>query len=114
MAARRRQARSRRREFIPVAEETGLIVPIGEWVLRQAIGRRRDWPSELCVAINVSSVQFQRGNVVATVINALGSAGLAPERVEIEITESVFFENSAANLEALRQLHALGLQDRAR
>ncbi len=82
--------------FIPVAEETGLIVPIGEWVLREAIAEAAKWPRGLRVAINVSSVQFQRGNVVATIMNALGSAGMAPERVEIEITESVFFENSAA------------------
>jgi EAL domain-containing protein (putative c-di-GMP-specific phosphodiesterase class I) len=94
--------------FIPVAEETGLIVPIGEWALREAIGEAAKWPSGLRVAINVSSVQFQRGNVVATIMNALGSASLAPERVEIEITESVFFENNVANLDALRQLHALG------
>jgi diguanylate cyclase (GGDEF)-like protein len=97
-------------EFIPIAEETGLIVPIGEWVLRQAIETASGWPSDLCIAINVSSVQFQRGNLVATVMNALGRSGLAPERVEIEITESVFFENSDANLDALRQLHALGVK----
>ena len=96
--------------FIPVAEETGLIVPIGEWVLREAIAEAATWPRGLRVAINVSSVQFQRGNVVATIMNALGSGGLSPERVEIEITESVFFENSASNLDALRQLHALGLK----
>jgi diguanylate cyclase (GGDEF)-like protein len=96
--------------FIPVAEETGLIVPIGEWVLRQAIAEASTWPRDLRVAVNVSSVQFQRGNVVATIMNALGSGGLSPERVEIEITESVFFENSASNLDALRQLHALGLK----
>ncbi len=96
--------------FIPVAEETGLIVPIGEWVLREAINEAAKWPPGLRVAINVSSVQFQRGNVTATIMNALASAGLAPERVEIEITESVFFENNEANLDALRQLHALGLK----
>jgi diguanylate cyclase (GGDEF)-like protein len=96
--------------FIPVAEETGLIVPIGEWALREAISEAAQWPPGLRVAINVSSIQFQRGNVVATVMNALGAAGLAPERVEIEITESVFFENNVANLDALRQLHALGLK----
>jgi len=97
-------------DFIPVAEETGLIVPIGEWVLRQAIAEAAKWPAGLRVAINVSSVQFQRGNVVATIMNALGNSSLAPERVEIEITESVFFENSTSNLDALRQLHALGLK----
>jgi predicted signal transduction protein with EAL and GGDEF domain len=97
-------------QFVPVAEETGLIVPIGEWVLRQAIAEAATWPAGLRVAINVSSVQFQRGNVVATIMNALGASSLSPERVEIEITESVFFENSADNLDALRQLHALGLK----
>ncbi len=96
--------------FIPVAEETGLIVPIGEWALREAIAEAAHWPPGIRIAINVSSIQFQRGNVVATVMNALGTAGLAPERVEIEITESVFFENNVANLDALRQLHALGLK----
>ncbi|MEP7241364.1 MAG: EAL domain-containing protein [Devosia sp.] len=94
--------------FIPVAEDTGLIVGIGDWVLRQAIAEAAGWPGGLRVAVNVSSVQFQRGNVVATILNALGSSGLAPERLEIEITESVFFDNSTANLDALRQLHALG------
>ena len=96
--------------FIPVAEDTGLIVPIGEWVMREALNQAARWPRDLRVAINVSSVQFQRGNVTATMMNALASAGLAPERVEIEITESVFFENNAANLDALRQLHALGVK----
>jgi diguanylate cyclase (GGDEF)-like protein len=96
--------------FIPVAEETGLIVPIGEWVLRAALAEAANWPAPLRIAVNVSSVQFQRGSIVATVVNALGASGLDPGRVEIEITESVFFENSAANLDALRQLHALGLR----
>ncbi len=97
-------------QFIPVAEETGLIVPIGEWVLREAIAEAAQWPESLRIAINVSSVQFQRGNIVATILNALGASGLAPERVEIEITESVFLDKSAANLDTLRQLHALGLK----
>ncbi|MEO6396295.1 MAG: EAL domain-containing protein [Devosia sp.] len=96
--------------FIPVAEETGLIVPIGEWVLREAINEATHWPRGLRVAINVSSVQFQPGNLVPVIMNALAGSGLASERVEIEITESVFFDNSSANLDALRQLHALGLK----
>ena len=95
-------------QFIPVAEETGLIVPIGEWVLREAIAEASHWPDHVRIAVNVSSVQFQRGNVVTTVLNALGAAGLAADRLEIEITESVLFENSSTNLDALRQLHALG------
>ena len=95
-------------QFIPVAEETGLIVQIGEWVLREAIAEAARWPEHIRIAVNVSSVQFQRGNVASTVLNALGAAGLAADRLEIEITESVLFENSSANLDALRQLHALG------
>src|SRR5579863_272746 len=91
-------------QFIPIAEETGLIMPIGEWVLREAIAEASHWPDNLRVAVNVSSVQFQRGNVVSTVLNALGAAGLAADRLEIEITVSVLFENSSANLDALRQL----------
>jgi EAL domain-containing protein (putative c-di-GMP-specific phosphodiesterase class I) len=97
-------------EFIGVAEELGLIVPIGEWVVREALMEAARWPSHLRIAVNVSSVQFTRGNMVSTVMNALASAQIAHERVEIEITESVFLENSDANLEALRQLHALGLK----
>ncbi|MEQ1900023.1 MAG: EAL domain-containing protein [Devosia sp.] len=97
-------------QFIPVAEETGLIVRIGEWVLRQALAEAAQWPSDLSIAINVSSVQFQRGNIVPIVMNALAASGIAPKRVEIEITESVFFENTADNLDALRQLHALGIR----
>jgi len=96
--------------FIPVAEETGLIVPIGEWVLREAIAEAASWPKKLRIAINVSSVQFQRGNVVSVVMNALARSNLAPDRVEIEITESVFFEKSKTNLDALHQLHALGVK----
>ena len=95
-------------QFIPIAEETGLIVPIGEWVLREAIAEASRWPDNLRVAVNVSSVQFQRGNVVPTVLNALGAAGFSADRLEIEITESVLFENSSTNLDALRQLHSLG------
>ncbi|MEQ1769100.1 MAG: EAL domain-containing protein [Devosia sp.] len=96
--------------FIPVAEETGLIVPIGEWVIREALREAASWPDRLRVAINVSSAQFQRGNIVPIVMNALATTGIAPDRVEIEITESLFLENSAANLDALRQLHALGVK----
>jgi predicted signal transduction protein with EAL and GGDEF domain len=97
-------------EFIPVAEELGLIVNIGEWVIREALAEASGWPAGLRVAVNVSSSQFVHGNVVATLIHALAQTQIAPERVEIEITESVFLEKDAANLEVLRQLHALGLK----
>jgi predicted signal transduction protein with EAL and GGDEF domain len=97
-------------EFIPVAEELGLIVNIGDWVIREALAEAAGWPAALRVAVNVSSSQFAHGNVVATLIHALAQTQIAPERVEIEITESVFLERDAANLEVLRQLHALGLK----
>ncbi|MGN6490038.1 MAG: putative bifunctional diguanylate cyclase/phosphodiesterase [Devosia sp.] len=97
-------------EFIPVAEEAGLIVTIGEWALREAFTEAARWPAELRVAVNVSTIQLRRGNLVATVMHALAASGLPPGRAEIEITESVFLEHSAQSLDALRQLRALGIR----
>lgn len=97
-------------EFIPVAEETGLILPIGEWVIREALAEAAQWPSDLRVAVNVSSVQLVRGNLPTILMQALAKSGIAHHRVEIEITESVFLANSEASLETLRQLRALGVR----
>jgi diguanylate cyclase (GGDEF)-like protein len=97
-------------EFIPIAEELGLIVPIGEWVIREAFAEAARWPGHLRIAVNVSSIQFKRGNLVGVIMNTLATTGLAHDRVEIEITESLFLENDQSNLEILRQLHALGLK----
>lgn len=97
-------------EFIPIAEETGLIVPIGEWVLREACRTAKSWPAEIKIAINLSSVQFRHGNIVATVMNALATTGLAPERLELEITESLVLTQSEENLRAIRQFRALGVR----
>ncbi len=97
-------------EFIPVAEDTGLIVPIGEWALREAFTEAARWPADLRVAVNVSTIQLRRGNLVQTVMLALAASGLAPGRAEIEITESVFLEQSEQSLAALRQLRALGVR----
>ena len=97
-------------DFVPLAEELGLIVPIGEWVIREAFTEAARWPADLHIAVNVSSVQFGRGNLVGVVMNALAASGLAHERVEIEITETLFLENSQANLDILHQLHTLGLK----
>ena len=97
-------------EFIPIAEDTGLIVPIGDWVLREAIAEAARWPGELRVVVNVSSVQLVRGSLLTTLTQALAASGLAHNRVEIEITESVFLENSAESLETLRQLRSLGVR----
>jgi diguanylate cyclase (GGDEF)-like protein len=97
-------------DFIPLAEELGLIAPIGEWVIREAFTEAARWPADLRVAVNVSSVQFGRGNLAGVVMNALATSGLAHDRVEIEITETLFLENSQANLDILHQLHGLGLK----
>jgi diguanylate cyclase (GGDEF)-like protein len=97
-------------EFIPLAEETGLIVPIGEWALRQACTDAAGWPDHLKVAVNVSAAQFKSPNLAGAVIQALAVAQLAPSRLEIEITESVMLEHNAAAVATLTQLHALGVR----
>jgi diguanylate cyclase (GGDEF)-like protein len=96
-------------EFIPVAEECGLIVPIGDWVLRQACRDAAGWPSDIKVAINLSPAQFTK-NLVQSVISALAGAGLPPRRLELEVTESVLMQNTFATLSTLNQLHDLGVR----
>ncbi len=96
-------------KFIPVAEETGLIVPIGEWVLRQACSEAARWPNEMKVAVNLSPVQFKRGNLPQAVFATLASAGLPAARLELEITESILLADSETNLATLRSLRALGV-----
>jgi diguanylate cyclase (GGDEF)-like protein len=97
-------------EFIPVAEETGLIVQIGEWAVRQACAEAATWPEGAAVAVNLSPIQFRSGNLVATVINALSASQLPSHRLELEITESVLLDRTEANLQILRQLRALGVK----
>lgn len=97
-------------EFIPLAEETGLIVPIGAWVLQEACAQSQTLPDHIGVAVNVSSVQLRQKNFVETVILALGNSGLAPHRLELEITESMLTEATGATLAQLRQLHDLGVR----
>ncbi len=93
-------------QFIPIAESIGLIVPIGQWVLRRACQTAATWPTDVNVAINISPQHFRRPDFVRDVIVALETSGLAPTRLDIEITEGVFLDNSetaVANLHALRQ-----------
>lgn len=97
-------------DFVPLAEELGLIMPIGEWVIREAFTEAARWPASMRIAVNVSTVQFERGSLVGVLVNALAASGLAPDRVEIEITETLFLEQSEINLDILHQLHALGLK----
>ncbi len=95
-------------EFIPLAEETGLIVPIGEWALRQACADAARWPNYLRVAINLSPVQFRSTGLISVVMSALSASQLPAERLELEITESVVLRNSAQNMFILGRLRELG------
>ena len=97
-------------DFIPVAEEMGLIVPLGEWALRQACTEAVNWPDDIRVSVNLSPLQFAKGNLVATVVNALASSGLPATRLELEITESVLLEKSERNIAILNQLRELGIR----
>jgi diguanylate cyclase (GGDEF)-like protein len=97
-------------EFIPVAEDTGLIVPLGAWVIREACAQAASWPEQIRVAVNVSPVQFHRGSLHDTILHALGGSGLAPTRFEVEITESVFLEGSETTLRLLHSLRSLGVR----
>jgi diguanylate cyclase (GGDEF)-like protein len=96
-------------EFIPVAEETGLIVPIGDWALRQAALEATRWPDDVTVAVNLSSRQF--GDDLADMVErVLGETGLSAARLELEITETVLMRDSNANLETLRRLRERGVK----
>jgi diguanylate cyclase (GGDEF)-like protein len=97
-------------DFIPLAEETGLIVPIGDWVLRQACREAATWPSHVKVAVNLSAVQFRNKNLLATVIAGLATSGVDATRLEVEITESVLLHDSDATLAVLYQLCGLGVR----
>jgi len=91
-------------DFIPLAEEVGLVVDIGRWVLRQACSDAAQWPEGIKVAVNVSAIQFSSSDLTQDVSEALGAASLSPSRLELEITESVLMENLG---EVLPILHAL-------
>jgi diguanylate cyclase (GGDEF)-like protein/PAS domain S-box-containing protein len=97
-------------EFISLAEETGLIIPIGDWVLRTACADAARWPRDVRVAVNISPAQFKSRNLVASVSTALSAAGLAANRLELEITESVLLQDTEATLATLHKLRALGLR----
>lgn len=84
-------------EFIPVAEDIGLITSLGEWALREACHEAANWPQAVKVAVNLSPVQFRSRNLVQVVISALANSGLSPKRLELEITESVFLAESVSS-----------------
>jgi EAL domain-containing protein (putative c-di-GMP-specific phosphodiesterase class I) len=95
--------------FIPIAEETGLIVQLGEWIIRRACAEAAHWPPHVTVAINLSPLQFGKGDLAEIVSGALADAGLAPERLELEITESVLLQQDEGNLATLHRLKRLGV-----
>jgi diguanylate cyclase (GGDEF)-like protein len=97
-------------QFIPLAEETGLIVPIGEWVIRTAFAHAATWGDEGTIAINLSPLQLGNPGLLPVIIQALGETGLDPARVEFEITEGVLLHNSDANIATLNRLHDLGVK----
>jgi predicted signal transduction protein with EAL and GGDEF domain len=96
--------------FIPVAEEIGLIVPLGDWVLRQACRDAATWPGQLSVAVNLSAAQFRNSTLALSVAAALGASELAATRLELEITESVLLQDDRTVLDALHQMRDLGVR----
>jgi len=97
-------------DFIPLAEETGLIIPIGDWVLREACRQAAQWPGDVSVAVNISPKQFAAPNLAQTILQALASSGLAPSRLELEITESIFIVDIERTLSTLHKLRSLGVR----
>ncbi len=95
-------------KFIPLAEDTRLIVPIGEWVLREACRQAALWPSHLRVAVNISGEQLLDSNFIASVVGALSHSGMQANRLELEVTESIFVRDAAQARSALEQVMALG------
>ena len=96
--------------FIPLAEESGLIVAMGEWILREACREAASWPNPLQIAINLSPVQFRHGDLPALVHSVLLETGLPPSRLELEITEGVLIDDFSRAVSILRRLKALGVR----
>ena len=96
-------------DFVPLAEEIGVIVPIGEWVLRTACKQAAAWPASMAVSVNLSPVQFRSGKLLDTIVSALAYSGLPAERLELEITEGALLDNADDVLRALENIRALGV-----
>jgi diguanylate cyclase (GGDEF)-like protein len=96
--------------FIPLAEEIGLIIPLGEWVLRQACATAALWPAQLKIAVNLSPAQFRSPGLLQAIVGALAASGLAPDRLELEITEAILLQDSEATLAMLYSLRELGVR----
>jgi len=100
--------------FIPIADESGLIIPIGEWVMNEACSQTKAWHNmgfrDLCISVNVSAVQFAQAQLLGQVRTALGRSGLAPQFLELEITESVLMRDAEATINTLRTLKEMGVR----
>ncbi|WP_257167986.1 EAL domain-containing protein [Bradyrhizobium sp. SRS-191] len=97
-------------DFIPLAEDTGLINEIGDWVMRTACAEAASWPADIRIAVNVSPVQLKSPTLALRIASALSAAGLAPERLEVEITEAVLISDDDVALSILHQLHDMGVR----
>jgi EAL domain-containing protein (putative c-di-GMP-specific phosphodiesterase class I) len=97
-------------DFIPLAEEIGLIIPLGEWVLHEACREAAGWPDEIKVAVNLSPAQFKSPTLFHSITSAIKTSGLSPFRLELEITESVLLHDGDATLALLHQLRSLGVR----
>ncbi len=95
--------------FIPIAEETGMIISIGEWVIRQALNDAATWPDHISISVNLSPTQMRSPNLVSTMVQTLAQTGVAASRVCLEITESVLMQDSEANIEILHKLRSFGV-----
>lgn len=96
-------------EFIPLAEDIGLIGAMGEWALRQACRDAAGWPGDIMVSVNVAATQFTTSDMVSAVRLALHSSGLAAARLELEVTETIMLKDNAATIDALRALRDMGI-----
>jgi len=96
-------------DFIPLAEEAGLINPIGEWVLRKACNDATYWPSHIRVSVNLSAIQLRKAGVIDNIRKLLNESGLSPERLELEVTEAVLLQGNNETVETLHQLRLMGI-----
>ncbi len=97
-------------EFVPLAEESGLIGPLGQWVLRSACAEAAKWPAQFRIAVNLSPIQFKNTNLVNVIVGALAASGLPASRLELEITESLLLDADPKNIAVLHEMRALGVR----
>jgi diguanylate cyclase (GGDEF)-like protein len=95
-------------EFVPLAEESGLIGPLGQWVLRSACAEAAKWPEQFRIAVNLSPIQFKNTNLINVIVGALAASGLPASRLELEITESLLLDADPKNIAVLHEMRALG------